>query len=144
MPSGDLHKSLQMQRLRIAAISIAVFFFLWLPVEDLHERTVVLLAVAIAAWIGARFMLVLSSTKGSAFVIYHALIGLLCGSGISPLAVSLMAIKTGLHGHEVPDFTPAQIQNVLWLAPYFAISGLLIGLGSGFLRKFLGEDATKS
>jgi hypothetical protein len=140
MTTGWSH---QLRKLRIAAIVIAIFFFLWLPVEDLHERTVVLLAVAVAVWIGARFLLVLS-TKGSALVIFHAVIGLLCGLGISPLAIGLMAVKTGLHGHEVPDFTPAQIQNVFWLAPYFGISGLLIGLGSGFLRKFLGEDATKS
>jgi hypothetical protein len=143
MTSDSLDQGIKLQRLRIVAITIAVFFFLWLPIEDVHERTVVLLAILIAAWTGVRFLLLLSN-DGKAFLIYHAVIGLLCGLGISPLAVGLMAIKTGLHGHEVPDFTPQQIQGVIWLAPYYGISGLLIGLGSGLLRKLLVKNASLS
>lgn len=106
-------------------------------------RTVVLLAMAVSVWIGVRFLSGVSLEKEK-FLIKQSLIGLLCGLTVSPVAIGLMAFKTGLHGHDVPDFTPEQIQTVIWLAPIFGVSGLFIGLGAGLLRKSLDYDASQS
>ncbi|MFU8772815.1 MAG: hypothetical protein ACNA8H_10400 [Anaerolineales bacterium] len=140
---GYSHRRSHIHRMRIAAMLIAAFFFIWLPFEDVDVRAVVLLAIAICAWIGVR-ILIRPANKGKISIAYQALIGLLCGFGISPVAVGLMAVKTGLHGHPLPDFTPEQIYTVIWLSPYFGISGLLIGLGTGLLRNYLEKNALQS
>jgi hypothetical protein len=56
------------------------------------------------------------------------------------VAIFLMALKSGIHGHGTPDFTVAQMQEILLRTPFFAISGLLVGLGSGFWR-FARKDS---
>jgi hypothetical protein len=130
-------------KIRIIAIITSIVVLLWLPVEDDHEWTVLILAVAISGLIGIRFLLGTYVNK-KRFLHIYAITGLFTGLVISPITIGLMAFKTGLHGHDVPDFTPDQIQTVLWLAPFFGGSGLFVGLGSGFLRKLLDKDATQS
>jgi hypothetical protein len=49
---------------------------------------------------------------------------------VTPLAIGLMAFKSGLHGHNAPDFTLAQMQAALDLFPYFALAGLGVGLAA--------------
>jgi hypothetical protein len=61
-----------------------------------------------------------------------AALGLAAGLAISPLALLLMAIKTGLHAHPSPDYSGAQVVAVLQLLPALAFGGLLVGLGTGF------------
>lgn len=55
--------------------------------------------------------------------------GLAAGLTLAPLAILLMAVKTGLHGHASPDFTSEQILRVLQASPIWAASGLFIGAG---------------
>jgi hypothetical protein len=50
------------------------------------------------------------------------------------LAILLMAIKTGIHGHGTPDYTLDQMQDVFSRMPFFVLGGVLLGAGSGLLR----------
>ena len=64
----------------------------------------------------------------------HAVVGVGAGLLLTPLAIILMALKTGIHGHGTPDFTVGQMQDIPSRMPYFALSGLLVGAGSGLWR----------
>lgn len=58
--------------------------------------------------------------------------GVLSGPTSTLLTLVLMALKSGLHAHG-PEFTPAQIEQVLWRTPHWTVSGMLIGLALGLL-----------
>jgi len=60
---------------------------------------------------------------------------LIAGLGVTVVALLLMAIKTGLHGHGTPDYTPEQMVRVLSLTPLWVIVGLMIGLVALFWKK---------
>jgi hypothetical protein len=68
------------------------------------------------------------------YVLRHLLVGSLAGLAVTPLALFLMALKTGLHGHSAPDFTLEQMQMVLYRTPIWVAVGLLLGLGVALLR----------
>lgn len=120
--------------LRLSALLLAVALILWLPVEDLDLRYVLLFAALIGAWWAARFLLRLSP-GGRSFIIKHLLIGVLSGAAVTPLALLLMVFKTGLHAHGQPDFTPGQVQAVLARTPVWTLAGLLITLGLAIARR---------
>jgi hypothetical protein len=56
--------------------------------------------------------------------------GIGAGIGLSTplLALSLMAIKTGLHGHG-PEMSPAELHWIWSQTPWWAVAGSLAGLG---------------
>jgi hypothetical protein len=87
----------------------------------------------ICAWLAARLLMIFHLT-GARQLALCVLVGTLAGLMVAPLALLLMAFKTGLHGHGTPDFTPAQVQAVLLYSPAWGGSGLLLGLGSGLWR----------
>jgi len=115
----------------------------WLPIEDSGEWFVILLATAISTWLGVRFLFK-SALNKQKLVLSHSVTGLLAGLAVSLVAIILMAVKTGLHGHDEPDFSPEQILIMLKLTPFCGVSGLFMGLGSGIIRKELDKDATQS
>ena len=57
--------------------------------------------------------------------------GILVGLAIAPLTILLMAIKTGIHAHPIPDYSYEQIFTVISRIPVWVISGLLIVFGIG-------------
>lgn len=114
-------------------LGIATLF--WLPVEDLNERRVLFFAATICALVAARYLIVAPLTT-RLVLWYYIFVGTLAGLVVSPVAVLLMAFKSGLHGHATPDFTPAQVVAVLWRAPVWGGSGFLLGLSAGLWRKF--------
>ena len=61
-------------------------------------------------------------------------IGIAAALAVAPLTVFLIFFKSGLHNHDIPDFSPAQILFILQRTPLWAGVGLLIGLGSGIGR----------
>jgi hypothetical protein len=118
--------------LRLAALLLGIFLLLWLPVEDTDEIEVLVAAAAVSAWLALRYLL---SQPGSAKSLgKHILVGTLAGLAVTPLALFLMAFKTGLHGHENPDFTAEQIYYVIYRTPIWGFAGLLLGFGSGMLH----------
>jgi hypothetical protein len=103
----------------------------WIPFEDVTTFWVLFFSTAICILAAVR--LVSSGIlEGWGRPGRHAFIGALAGLAVSPLAIGLMAFKSGLHGHGLPDFTVAQIQAVLGLSPYFTFAGLVFGLLSAF------------
>lgn len=118
--------------LRLAALLLGVFLLLWLPVEDTNEIQVLVASAAVSAWLALRYLVRLPGSAKS--LGKHILVGMLAGFAVTPLALFLMAFKTGLHGHESPDFTAEQIYFVISRTPVWGFAGLLLGLGSGMLH----------
>lgn len=65
-------------------------------------------------------------------------LGATTGFACGLLALALMAIKTGLHGHG-PEFTAAEIEWVVSQIPLWTLSGMVAGLGLGLLAMSLGR-----
>ena len=135
--------------LRFTALFIAVAIILWLPIEDVGVHYVLVFAILISAWWAARFLIfpvapsqaLLGRNRegrnreaGRRFIISHIIIGTLSGVAVSPLALLLMAFKSGLHGHGQPDFTLSQMAAVLARTPVWALAGFLIALGIAIAR----------
>lgn len=133
---------------RVVALVVAVAWLLWLPIEDNSERWVLFFAVLISVLIAARWCIYYSARRsksqneyglneksfpGKRFLIY-LIVGVLTGLTVTPVAVLLMALKSGLHGHVTPEFTSAQVFIVLQRTPIWIIGGLLAGVGVGLLR----------
>jgi len=115
---------------RLTAVLLCFGILIWLPVEDQSELGVLIASGAICTWIGAR-LLITAPKKDWQLILRHALVGSGAGLILAPLAIILMAFKSGIHGHGTPDFSVAQMQSVLSRIPFFVLSGFLIGLGSG-------------
>jgi apolipoprotein N-acyltransferase len=130
-------------RLRVAALAIGVGLLLWLPFEDTNVNAVLLFSATICGWWVVRFLAGLpASAEKVAW--RHALPGTLGGLAVSPLAILLMAVKTGLHGHPSPDFTPEQLHVVLASTPAWMAAGFLLGLGGGLCRAYREPENARS
>jgi hypothetical protein len=119
--------------LRIAGFLIGAAVLLWLPFEDVSAAVVLLFAAAINAWWGARLLLATPNDR-RALLLRYALVGMLAGLAVTPVALLLMAFKSGAHGHNLPDFSYDQILAVILRTPVWTAAGLLLGLGGALLR----------
>jgi hypothetical protein len=126
---------------RLAAVGLGISILLWLPIEDTHEHTSTLIAVMVSFLLATRTLLP-CSPQNCYGIIRHAGVGLLAGLAITPFTLFMVAIKTGLHDHNVPDFTADQITTVLIRTPAWLLSGLLIGFGVGVWRYSQNSAAT--
>lgn len=124
--------------MRLAAIALGLAFLLWLPFEDVDLNYVYFFALAISSWWGVRLLISVPPDPKSSLA-RHLLVGLLAGLAVTPLALGLMAFKTGIHGHGAADFTPAQISAVIHRTLVWIGGGVLISLGSALWR-LAGED----
>jgi hypothetical protein len=118
---------------RLTGLGLGFALLVWLPFEDQSELWVLIFAAAICTWLAARFLRI-SPLNDRQLIVRHALVGLGAGLILGPVAMLLMAIKSGIHGHGTPDFSVAQLQSVLARTFYFALSGILIGSGIGVWR----------
>lgn len=119
--------------LRISALILGIALILWLPIEDVNLYQVLFFANAVCAWWAMRFLLNISP-QSSGFLWRHVLIGLVAGLAVSPVALFLMAFKSGLHGHGTPDFSSTQVLSVLARSPVWVVAGLLLGPGVALAR----------
>lgn len=124
-PAANLRR-----RLRILALVVGGGLLFWLPVEDLSENWAILFAILISTLAVLALLTRLHPIGGRPWLV-ASLAGALAGLAVTPLALFLMAFKSGLHGHHLPDFTPAQVTSVLQRTPIWIAAGLLIGLGVG-------------
>jgi len=91
----------------------------WLPLEDKTIIIPMLLALPVGgliAWM--------------CFQRFHPsllLCGLAGGLVVAPITLFWMALKTGIHGHGVADFTTIQMINVIKSAPLWTLAGGLLG-----------------
>lgn len=119
--------------LRISAFALGIIVLVWLTIEDENTLWVVIISVAISLW-AAAWVLVKPLIGEKRIILRHSLVGIGVGLAMAPLAILLMALKTSIHGHASPDFTVPQMQEVLSRTPFFALSGFLVGIGSGLWR----------
>ena len=118
---------------RLTALLLGFGILIWLPVEDQSELGVLIASGLICTWMAA-LLLITPPQKNRQLILSHALVGSGAGFILAPLAIILMAVKSGIHGHGTPDFSVGQMQSVLSRIPFFVLSGFLIGLGSGVFR----------
>jgi hypothetical protein len=115
--------------LRLGLVSLLVLWFVWIGIEDSSLFTVLLMSAALLSAAAVAVFVKLnerpSQSKRLRFVSI-LLIGLACGMLITPTAVLLMAIKTSLHNHIVPDFTRRDIVDVLERTPAWVLGALLL------------------
>jgi hypothetical protein len=132
---NQLQKPGAARSVRLLTVGFGIIALVWVSLEDQSVTWVILFAAAIclltAAWLLA------SSPRpvvGKGWLVYP-LAGLLGGAATAPVALLLMAIKTGLHGHSVPDYSPNQMMAVLISFPIWVGAGGVIGLGAGLWLK---------
>jgi succinate-acetate transporter protein len=118
---------------RMTALLLGFGLLVWLAFEDQNTFGVIVFSGAVCIWLAVRILFIPPATRKQ-LLLRHTLIGSGVGLILAPLAIFLMALKTGIHGHGTPDFTVEQIQIVLSRTPIFALSGFLLGLGSGLWR----------
>jgi hypothetical protein len=120
---------------RLLSILLGIILFVWLSFEGQNVTWVILFANAICM-LGAGGILARSPRliKNKSWLVYP-LAGSLGGAATTPIALLLMALRTGLHGHSTPDYTSAQIIAVLISFPVWVGTGAVIGLGAGLWLK---------
>ena len=119
--------------LRISGLILGIGVLVWLPVEERSELGVLVISGAICTW-SAIWSLIKLVLDDKQLIMRHILVGTGAGLILAPLAILLMALKSGIHGHGTPDFTVSQMQDILSRIPYFVLSGFLVGVGSGLWR----------
>lgn len=126
---------------RLAIITVSVILLFWLPFEDVHDRFVQVFSLVYCILGALRWLLTRTARgiqrrlrPGWVGVLFLVLTGLSFGLLVAPGSVFLMALKSGLHGHPVPDFSLDQIRVVWQNAPLWGVIGSLVGLAAGLLR----------
>jgi hypothetical protein len=124
--------------LRFSAFLLGAVILVWLTIEETREFGVLVISGLICTW-GAAYFLYRTKLGRRQMVLWHVAVGGMAGLLLAPLAILLMALKSGIHGHGTPDFTPGQLQAILSRARIYILAGILIGAGSGLLRGNLSQ-----
>ena len=124
---------------RLSLILVSILILIWLPIEDNSTTLVFLLAAWLSFLLGLAFKNTLvqrrpadeaDSPSGATGYVSRRYLqaGTAAGLAMTPIALLLMALKTGIHGHGTPDYTAEQIAGVLKLTPLWFLAGLSVGL----------------
>lgn len=119
---------------RLSALCLGAVILFWLSVEDRSELPAVIMGSLIAIT-GASGYLVADRRHRRLSIRGHVLVGMAAGLAVPVVAALLMTLKTGLHGHGVPDYTWEQYLAVLYTTPAWLIGGGLIAAGVGLFHK---------
>jgi len=117
--------------LRFLALGVGVYTLFWLPVEDTNEIAAIVTAFLIVGVFTLNTILRSQPTKNTT---WYTLIGGLAGLAIIPVALLLIAFKTGLHDHGIPEISTERILSAIRKTPIFILGGSCIGLGIGFWK----------
>jgi len=128
-----------LRRLRISALILGAALLVWLPFEDSSLAWIIIFSLAICT-LGIAYALTKFRLSQKRAWLYLPLTGIAAGAAITPVALSLMAFKSGVHGHGAADFTPAQVTSILQRTPIWAAGGLLIGLGASLWHSAIGDS----
>ncbi len=123
-------------KLTLGAAGCGLLILLWLGTEDSRVGTVTILGAGLAL-IGAA-LLVVRHLSGRGLTQRQVLAGsILLGAGVgassAPAALLLMLLKSAVHAHSYPDFSPAIMGGTLARLPAWALAGALLGLSAGLL-----------
>jgi hypothetical protein len=113
--------------LRALSLLLGALVLFWLPIEDTSIRAPLLLAAAASTLLALHTYYRLRSGRSRGAAGGTIVLAGLAGLAVGPLAVLLMVFKSGLHGHGFPDFSPAELLQVLQDTPRWTLAGLLIG-----------------
>jgi hypothetical protein len=130
MPPDQPHR----QAFRLAAFGLGVAVLIWIPIEDTTIWWVTLFSVLICTLAGGYAAVVFESRGGKSWFVFP-FVGTIAGVLVTPLALFLMAFKTGIHGHGAPDFTPSQVEAVLQRFPVWVAIGFLVGAFASLWQK---------
>ena len=119
--------------LRFTGLVLGMGILVWLPVEETSELGALVISGLICTWSGV-WLLLKPAPDDKHLIMRYVLVGGGAGLLLAPLAMLLMAFKSGIHGHGTPDYTVSQLWDVLCRIPYFVLGGSLVGLGSGLWR----------
>ena len=131
----------RMPGLKWLTIIIAVYGIIWISLEGALIQVLLFsagLTILSAGYIVQKHMAGRKHSLGG-WLILCAAIGCLAGLTFGLLALILMAVKTGLHGHG-PEFSPVEVSWVAWQIPWWAASGLIAGAGLGLLAVGFAEN----
>jgi hypothetical protein len=124
----------KLRGLKWLAAVVGLYGFIWIGLEGAIWQAL-LLAVGLVLsgelyllerQLGGRHI------SGRRWLLYCALLGCFSGLACAILALALMAIKTGLHGHG-PEFSAAEIEWLLAQIPLWMVSAMIAALGLGTL-----------
>lgn len=125
-------------RWRWVGLGLGAAVLVWLPFEENSDLVAILLAAGLCSW-AAAYLLREPLTSPWHLIWRSALVGVVAGLLVAPIAFGLMSVKSGLHSHPQPDYSGEQIQALFSRTLYFAASGLLVGLASALFR-FAGRE----
>jgi len=132
--------------LRFAVLFLGILILIWLPIEDRSASGILIFAALICTLGALAGRVVLQGhwvvparqeepLRARNRLLVDLPVWLIAGLAVTPVAFLLMAIKTGLHGHGTPDYTPEQMVRILNLAPLWILAGLIFGLIASFWNK---------
>jgi hypothetical protein len=116
--------------MRYLAIFLGIALLFWLPIEDTAENWAILFALAISAWFAVA-VLISNRVTFRSLLLNYILIATIAGAFVTPIALLLMAFKTGMHAHGAPEYSAQQLVSVVWKTPIWIAGGFLMGLGGG-------------
>jgi hypothetical protein len=119
---------------RWVSILTAVYGAIWISLEGNLTRVILLsgaLTLTTMGHLAQRIMAGRSLSTGR-WLTAMAFSGLAFGVFTAAVALLLMGVKTGLHGHG-PEFSAEEFNWVFAQAPLWAAAGLLAGSGIGLL-----------
>lgn len=105
----------------------------WIQIEDVDIWCVVGLAALWSGWSAV----VIRRGKNLGGIWQGVGWGGAAGLAVTPLALTLAAVKGGMHGHGFSDLTAIQIRQLVGLSGWWVAAGLILG---GVLGRFSSED----
>jgi len=132
--------------LRLFALILGAALVFWVTIEDRSERVVLFFSILICGLGAVHLMIRIASdeVRGNTdeqskpitkLWIIYPLIGSAAGLAVTPVALFLMAFKSGVHGHGAPDYNPAQVMTVLSTTPLWILVGCVLGSAWGLVKR---------
>ncbi len=119
---------------RFSAILAGMVLLFWLSIEDQSELPALLMSTLVVILVTLRYMIVGMRFRSLSWRAY-LLVGMIAGLAVPLIALSLMTLKIGIHGHGVPDYSLQQYINVVYTIPGWIVGGGLIASGAALYQR---------
>lgn len=125
--------------MRFLFILIGIALLLWLPVEERGVSGALVFAAGISLLGVLSLLWKFEHATGERRsvrqrVLYYGALGAGGGVMVSLIAMLLLAFKTGIHAHGLPDYSAEQVAAILRQTPAWTLTGLALGLVGAVLR----------
>jgi len=120
--------------LKWLTVIVGLWAVVWISLEGSLWQ-IILLAVSLVLLAAGYLMQRLLGGRGltqGRWLLFCGALGAAMGLASAVLALLLMAIKTGLHGHG-PEFTAAEIEWIVGQIPLWTMTGIIAALGLGIM-----------